>query len=89
MLEWECSPTELFERLGEFVGKKAARSAAWPKSTQKFTNELRRMAPQLRMHGVSVVFNRTHEGRVVQIANIRLLGAIGSSRQAGDQSGTA
>jgi hypothetical protein len=68
----------------QYVGKKTARSAAWPKTTQRFTNELRRMAPQLRIYGVSVIFSRTREGRVVQIANVRFLGAMRSLGGSGD-----
>jgi hypothetical protein len=89
MLEWQCSPTELFERLSEYVGQKAARSAGWPKTTQKITNELRRMAPQLRIRGVSVIFSRTREGRVVQIASAPFVAAMGSPGHSGDQGTTA
>jgi hypothetical protein len=89
MLELKCSPTELLERLSEYVGKKTARSAAWPKTTQRFTNELRRMAPQLRTYGVAVIFSRTREGRVVQILKFALLRGTGPLRDSGDQGGTA
>src|SRR5262249_43670176 len=51
MMEWKCSPTELLEILAQRAGKKVAKSATWPKSTRCFTNELRRLAPQLRMRG--------------------------------------
>jgi hypothetical protein len=77
MVDWKCSPTELLEILAERMGKKVAKSAGWPKSTQQFTNELRRLAPQLRMRGVGVEFSRTREGRIVWITSCRALAVLG------------
>ena len=73
VLNWECSPTELFHMLSEKVGKKVARSAGWPKTTRTFTNELRRLAPQLRMHGLFVTFHRTHQGRRVSVVTAEFM----------------
>jgi hypothetical protein len=77
MMDWKCSPTELLEILAERVGKKVAKSRAWPKSIPLFTNELRRLAPQLRMRGVGVEFSRTREGRIVWITSFRALAVLG------------
>ena len=52
VFECECSPTELYQMLTKKVGPKVARSKAWPKTTRLFTNELRRLAPQLRARAV-------------------------------------
>ena len=52
--QWTGTPTKLHAALTEIVGKKNAASAIWPKSSSKLGNELRRIAPQLRMHGVSI-----------------------------------
>ena len=58
------TPAKLHAALTEIAGKKVATSADWPKTTANFSNELRRLAPQLRMHGMSVSFERRHEGRI-------------------------
>ena len=55
VLNWHGTATELFEDLRRTVGKKAS-SAGWPKSPRGFTNELRRIAPQLRNNGVFIAF---------------------------------
>ena len=74
MVEWEGTPTELFELLTDQVGRAVARSSAWPKSTQYFMNEVRRLAPQLRMLGVFVVSSRTRARRRVQVTRVEHLG---------------
>ena len=61
----------LHARLTEIVGKKVAASADWPKTTARFGKELRRLAPQLRLHGVSVSFERRHEGRIITLKSER------------------
>ena len=40
----------------------------WPKSSSAFSAELRRIAPQLRVHGISIHFERRREGRVVSLS---------------------
>jgi hypothetical protein len=59
------TPTKLYAKLTAIVGKKVAVSANWPEHTEKFGDELRRLAPQLRMHGLNVSFERRHEGRII------------------------
>ncbi len=59
------TPARLHATLTRIVGKKVAASADWKKTSEKFSNELRRLAPQLRMHGMSVSFERRHEGRII------------------------
>ena len=65
------TPAKLHAKLTEIVGKKVAASADWPKTTATFSNELRRLAPQLRMHGMSVSFERRHEGRFITLNSER------------------
>jgi hypothetical protein len=84
ILNWECSPTELFDVLTAKVGRRVARSAAWPKSTQRFTSELRRLAPQLRMHGLSMVFSRTYQGRRVALVTAGFIAAVTGDGELGD-----
>ena len=76
LVEWEGTPTELFELLTDQVGRGVAMSSAWPKSTQYFMNEVRRLAPQLRMLGVFVVSSRTRARRRVQVTRVEHLGLV-------------
>ena len=76
-LQWEGSPTELYDLLTVRVGKRVSRSGAWPKSIQFFTNELRRIMPQLRVHGIGVAFDRTREGRRVEIVTAEIAALVG------------
>ena len=64
-------PLSLHAKLTEIVGKKVAASADWPKTSEKFGNELRRLAPQLRLHGMSVSFERRNEGRIITLTSER------------------
>jgi hypothetical protein len=65
--QWSGTPVNLHTALTQIMGKKVATSARWPKTSSKFGNELRRIAPQLRMHGVAVNFVRTHKGRFINL----------------------
>ena len=65
------TPTKLHARLTEIAGKSIAMSAAWPKTSTKFGNELRRLAPQLRVHGVNVSFERRNDGRIITLQSDR------------------
>ena len=56
--------TQRSEQEGRFLVP-LAKNARW-----LLTNELRRIAPQLRMHGISVEFCRTHQGRVLKITKM-------------------
>ena len=40
----------------------------WPKSSSTFGAELRRIAPQLRVHGISIHFERRREGSIVNLS---------------------
>ena len=63
------TPAQLHAKLTEIVGKKVAASVDWPKTTEKFATELRRLAPQLRLQGVNISFERRHEGRIVTLTS--------------------
>jgi hypothetical protein len=41
---------------------------AWPKNFSTFGAELRRIAPQLRLHGIAINFERKHDGRIVTLS---------------------
>jgi hypothetical protein len=68
---WSGTTTKLHGRLTQLVGKKIAVSARWPKTSSALGNELRRIAPQLRMHGLSINFERTRESRSITLTAIR------------------
>jgi hypothetical protein len=48
--------------------KFAAAFAQWPNEPGQFSKELRRIAPQLRLHGLSINFTRTADGRFIELA---------------------
>ncbi len=66
---WVGTPAKLHEALTEIVGKRVAATARWPKSPSAFANELRRLIPQLRLHGLSIDFERGHNGRRIIMTN--------------------
>jgi hypothetical protein len=73
-----CKP---HPKLTAKVGKKVAASANWPKTTGNFGNELRRLAPQLCLHGVSISFERRHEGRMIILTSERVpIASAGDAR---------
>jgi hypothetical protein len=69
--EHTCTASSLLAELSRLVGKKVASSARWPKSAGWFTTELRRIAPQLRMHGISITFERSSGKRLLTITTTR------------------
>ena len=64
---WTGSAADLHLALTKVVGKKNAASAGWPKTSNSLGNELRRVAPQLRMYGLSITFDRTSKGRLISL----------------------
>jgi hypothetical protein len=66
---WSGSPSELLHWLTQGVSRRTAAASRWPKSPSRLTNELRRISPQLRMHGISVAFDRNRERRLLTISN--------------------
>ncbi len=67
---WQGTPRDLLSDLTAAAGRRATASARWPHSPDRFANELRRMAPQLRMHGLHLAFGRSHSGRFVTIGPV-------------------
>jgi hypothetical protein len=64
---WTGTPSALYAELSTAIGPKAAASARWPKRTERFTSELRRIAPQLRMHGLQITLGRTRSARFIAL----------------------
>jgi hypothetical protein len=62
------TPTsELHARLARNAGKRTAASADWPKTPSMFAHELRRIAPQLRLQGLSIAFERRNDGHYISL----------------------
>ncbi len=66
--DWKLSPTEMLEELTREVPRRVRMSAQWPKTVRAFSDDLRRIAPQLRTRGVSVEFGRTKAKRFIKIS---------------------
>jgi hypothetical protein len=64
---WTGSSAKLLAGATDVVGKKIASSARWPKTAREFSIELRRLAPQLALHGLMVEFGRQGAERSVTI----------------------
>jgi hypothetical protein len=60
---WNGTPSALLAEFSEVVGKSVTPSPDWPKSPARLTRELRRIAPQLRTHGIVLKISRGHWGR--------------------------
>jgi hypothetical protein len=63
---WKGTPTQLLELIAGYTGYCSLTTPGWPKSPSRASAELRRIAPQLRMFGVSFTFERSSRaGRIV------------------------
>ena len=65
---WEGTPAELFQMLATDVGQEMASSNVWPNTPSWLSRELRRIAPRLRTHGISMTFGRKHDQRWITIS---------------------
>ena len=55
---WSGTATELLDVLGNIVGESVTRSPAWPRSGRGMGGAVKRLAPALRLQGISVVKDR-------------------------------
>ena len=60
---WKGTLTQLLELIAEWTGYHSSTTRGWPKTAGVASIELRRIAPQLRMFGVSVTFERGSQGQ--------------------------
>jgi hypothetical protein len=65
---WRGSPSELYSLLTQAVDRRHAACAGWPKSLHTFGHELRRLLPQLRMHGLTIEFQRRDGRRFIVLS---------------------
>ncbi len=59
---WKGTPTQFLELIGEWTGYAAVTTPGWPKTPARASVELRRIAAQLRIFGLSVTFERGSHG---------------------------
>lgn len=64
---FEGSATDLLAALDDQVGETVTRSRSWPRSARALSSALRRLAPDLRVEDIEVVFTRNESRRVIAI----------------------
>jgi len=68
---WVGTATALLRALEEITDETIRKQRSWPASGRALSNVLRRLAPNLRVVGVDVTFNRKHGGtRVIRIEHV-------------------
>jgi hypothetical protein len=68
LVDFTLSPAEMLRTFSEDVLPRDAASIRWPKTPSAFSNEVRRLAPQLREHGLHVTFTRNANGRFITLS---------------------
>ncbi|MFI5455389.1 MAG: hypothetical protein ACHRXM_08040 [Isosphaerales bacterium] len=68
---WYGTPSKLLDLLTSLAGRGVAASPRWPKSPTRLAIELRRIAPQLRLHGILVRSARGNRGRILSLERDR------------------
>jgi hypothetical protein len=68
MYDWAGTATDLHDKLTAVAGKRVAALPAWPKSPAALTRELRRIAPQLGTHDISIMFDRNADRRLIIVS---------------------
>ncbi|MBA2276202.1 MAG: hypothetical protein H0W06_00435 [Chloroflexia bacterium] len=56
--DWKGTATELLDKLSPLVGDRVTRDPDWPKRANRLSNQLNRLAPNLRTLGIEVTFDR-------------------------------
>ena len=70
-LDWIRTASDLLAELTTWAGKRVTASPRWPKTPRSLATHLRRIAPPMRMHGVSMTFLRTREKRFIEIISTK------------------
>ncbi|MCL4310715.1 MAG: hypothetical protein M0Z32_00160 [Actinomycetota bacterium] len=69
--DWQGSPSELLVKLNELAPDSQKHLKAWPKSAKALTNELDRLAPDLRATGINAERGRNMHGRFWTIERLK------------------
>ena len=64
-VDWSGKPQDLYNAVVKVAGH--ALGPRWPKTISQFGSELRRIAPQLRLHGIQISFGRRGSDRIVTL----------------------
>ncbi len=64
-VNWSGTVQKLYESATKILGRRLHTS--WPPTVARFGAELRRIAPQLRLHGLSIAFEKTRDARIVTL----------------------
>ena len=64
---YTCTVDGMRSELTRFAAKSVTGNPGWPKTNARFGSELRRLAPQLRTHGLSLTFSRTEGARLITV----------------------
>ena len=64
--DWTGTTQKFYDRAT--AAAKGHLGSDWPKCSSAFGADLRRIAPQLRVHGISIHFERRREGSVVSLS---------------------
>lgn len=64
---WSGSPSDLLQQLVQHVEPAESRQAGWPKIPNRLSNELNRIAPNLRYLGITMTTHRMTAARVITI----------------------
>jgi len=70
-LGWIRTASDLLAELTAWAGRRVTALPGWPKTPPLLSKELRRIAPQIRIHGVSIIFRRTGEKRFIEIISTK------------------
>ena len=63
---WSGTTQKLYEKVT--TAAEGHLGPAWPKTFSLFGTELRRIAPQLRLHGIAINFERKRTGTIVTLS---------------------
>jgi phage/plasmid primase-like uncharacterized protein/energy-coupling factor transporter ATP-binding protein EcfA2 len=66
MNKWRNTPTATLKKLEELLGENEKVPKGWPSNPKKLSEQLKRLAPQLRSAGIGVEFGRSKE-RFIEI----------------------
>jgi hypothetical protein len=74
-IAWAGTATELLNAINDLadeeIRKKRERQRTWPKTPQALSNALRRLAPNLRVAGISVEFYRVGKKKTIRLEQAR------------------
>jgi hypothetical protein len=83
---WTGTATHLLNELEAITDEKTRKQKSWPASGRTLSNNLRRLAPNLRAVGIEMTFSRSDRQRLIQIENVGKSSSSSSSSSCAAQS---